>query len=127
MRKKAICVLVTVFVVWGLDGKSQPQTPRRPKLKAVAQDELHIPFVIDEKNLRKLSEIARGRLSQVAHEVVVNYRVEFSDHSYYDTDSLETVLAEENPFTREITGIQVYASPASPSVASPTSTHRQVM
>jgi hypothetical protein len=87
-----------------------------PKLKAVAEDSMDVSYAADEKNLRKLNEIVRQRLSQLMGDSLMTYTVTFSDHSYYQVDSIETVLQEENPSTRGIISIQIFGvgSPTKP-------------
>jgi hypothetical protein len=105
IRSQLVCVLI----VGATSVLGQNVTPS-PRLKAVAQDTLEVSFAADEKNLRKLNEIVRQRLSQLTGTYRVNYKVIFSDHSYYDVDSIEAVLQEENPSVRGIISIEMFGA-----------------
>jgi hypothetical protein len=83
------------------------QANSSPRVRAVAEDELNVSYVADEKSIRKLSEIVRERVAQKSGSPDMTYKVTFSDHSYYETDSLDTVLSEENPSTRQIVGAEI--------------------
>jgi hypothetical protein len=105
------CFAVLVVFVMGY-AQSVATSPsensqQRPKLKAVASDSIPGPFVADEKSIRKLNEILKQRLGQESAQPHFSYKVTFSDHSYYETDSLEIVLTEENPISRQIIAIEL--------------------
>ena len=105
------CFAVLVVFVMGhaqtVATSPSENSQQRPKLRAVASDSIPGPFVADEKSIRKLNEILKQRLGQESAQPHFSYKVTFSDHSYYETDSLDIVLTEENPISRQIIAIEL--------------------
>ena len=105
-----IVLLLFLFCLEPL-GLAKTELQKQPKFKAraSAEDDLHEPFVIQEKHLRKLNEAIKKRMSEVAKNAWIIYIVSFSDSSYYTTDDIDKILQEENPKTNKIVAIDIYA------------------
>jgi len=71
-------------------------------LKAHKMRRFDNPTVVDEENLRKLNEIIGGRIREKTPDARLSFNVAFEDGSFYETDSLDQILAEENPSHRMI-------------------------
>jgi hypothetical protein len=76
-------------------------------LKASANGKITGPLVVDEKGLVKLDELLRQRLSQIAPTILVRYVVTYPNNVYYETDSLRTVVSDDNSSVRPIVSLSL--------------------
>jgi len=110
-----ILLLVLPSVAWtqeadpstNVQGSSIPLDT--PTLQAVAEDTVTGHVVVDERQLRRLSEIVRNRMQQQSELFRVQYEVTLSNGHFYATDSLAEVLGDENPDSRHITKLAILA------------------
>lgn len=82
-----------------------------PTLKAAVSDKESGRVLLGEKGLRRLDTAIRARMTEKSDGFRLVYTVTFSNDSYYDTESLETLLAEENSGSRRIEKITIRAYP----------------
>lgn len=92
---------------------AQIRSPDKIKLKAMAEESINISFVVDEKDLRKLNEIIKKRISEKSENYILEYVVTFSDNSYYETENFDLIFQEENEKNRKITSIEMDARASS--------------
>lgn len=85
-----------------------------PTLRAKAAGAVSPPLVIDEKQLRKLVEVVNTRMKQRTDNFRINYTVTTKGEFYYDTQSLDIILGDENSRTRRIIQVQVEARTVPP-------------
>ena len=59
-------------------------------------------FHLDEGKLRKISDVVKNHASKLPNKTYINYRVNREDESFYDTSTIDEVLADDNTPGRSI-------------------------
>ncbi len=104
-----INILLVLFIVFHF-GTRQALAEQKPTMKAIAEEEISGPIVVDEKNVRKLTEILRLRMSEKTEHFRILYDVKLKNNFYYATESLDVVLGEENTSARKILSLNASAT-----------------
>lgn len=106
--------LILIFLFFSLGLSTLKGEEPDKELRVYSNKQIDGPFLVDEKNLRKLNELVKKRISEVCNRYQMTYSVFFNDNSNYETKSFEVILLEENSKNQKILEINLSGQAGSP-------------